>query len=99
MVSGGYPPAHVGAVSRSPERLVLFSMPDGRRRTCRVCGAHDSEVGPISWRGKCSTCGPAIFEANCDDLHYHRGPYLLKWRRGVAASVGALLVDDVLDAE
>jgi hypothetical protein len=63
-----------------------------------VCGAHDSEVGPISWRGKCGVCGPAIFEANCDDLHYHRGPHFLEWRRAMALSVGALLIDDVLDA-
>ena len=81
---------------RVPDGLVLLSMPDGRRRTCQVCGRRDSEVGPISWRGKCGECGPAIFHANADDLHYHRGPYLLKWRRGMARSVGALLVDDVL---
>jgi len=50
----------------------------------------------ISWRGKCGECGPAIHEANNDDLHYHRGPYFMHWRRATAASVGAVLVDDVL---
>jgi hypothetical protein len=97
--SGGYPSAHIAPVSWLTDGLVLFSMPDGRRRTCRVCGVHDSEAGPISWRGKCSVCGPAIFEANCDDLHYHRGPHFLEWRRAMALSVGALLIDDVLDNE
>ncbi len=71
-------------------------MPSRTRVRCRVCGQHEAEVGAISWRGKCGECGKAIFEANLDDLHYHRGPYLLHWRRGMATSVGAVLVDDVL---
>jgi len=32
-------------------------------------------------------------------LHYHRGDYFTQWRRAMAASVGGVLVDDVLDAE
>lgn len=63
---------------------------------CQVCRRHESEVGPISWRGKCGECGKRIANQAADDLHYHQGPYLLAWRRGMAKSVGALLVDDVL---
>jgi len=99
MVSGVPLSAPTDGVGRLTEGLVLFSMPDGRRRTCRVCRGHERDVGPISWRGKCGVCGPAIFEAQIDDLHYHRGPYFLAWRRAMAASVGALLVDDILDGE
>lgn len=31
-----------------------------------------------------------------DDLHYHRGPWFEHWRRQMALSVGALLVDDLI---
>ena len=66
------------------------------RVRCRVCGKHQSEVGPISWRGKCGKCGPRLAEQANDDMHYHQGPVFEHWRRRMAASVGALLVDDVL---
>ncbi len=69
-------------------------MPDGRRRTCRVCGRHETEVGPISWRGKCGECGPKLAHAAADDLHYHQGPKFEKWRQRVAASVGAVIPDE-----
>jgi hypothetical protein len=32
-------------------------------------------------------------------MHYHTGPYFKHWRRAMAASVGGVLVDDLLDAE
>jgi len=34
-----------------------------------------------------------------DDMHYHRGPYFLLWRRAMASSVGGVLVDDLRAAE
>jgi hypothetical protein len=74
-------------------------MPQHARATCRNCSRHKSEVGPISWRGYCGECGPALQDARLDDLHHHRGPYFKAWRRSMAASVGGVLVDDVLDAE
>lgn len=70
-------------------------MARGNRATCRCCGKHKSEVGEISWAGYCGTCGPAIREAQNDDMHYHRGPYLLQWRRATATSVGAILLEDL----
>lgn len=66
------------------------------RATCRVCGKHAREVGPISWAGYCSVHGPQVRDQANDDMHYHRGPYFDHWRRRMAASVGAVLVDDVL---
>lgn len=71
-------------------------MPDGRRVTCRICGRHANEAGAISWRGKCSECAERIELEALDDLHYHRGPVFAQWRRSVAASVGGVLLDDVL---
>ena len=71
-------------------------MPDGRRVNCMVCGKHRDEVGPISWRGKCGACGPRLAEEAADALHYHRGPIFTLWRQRIAASVGGVLIDDVL---
>lgn len=30
-------------------------------------------------------------------MRYHRGPHFKAWRRAMAASVGGVLIDDVLD--
>ena len=70
-------------------------MPDGRRVKCKRCGKHANTVGPISWRGFCGVCGPLLAEQAADDLHYHRGPVFALWRERLAASVGAVLVDDL----
>jgi len=73
-------------------------MPDGRRVTCRHCGRHAREVGPISWRGKCGDCGTLLATLAMDDLHYHQGPIFKRWRQRSAAALGAVLLDD-LDPE
>ena len=73
-------------------------MPDYRRRNCRACKKHDSECGPISWRGLCGECGPRLSNENADALHFMRGPEVLRWRRGLAASVGAILPEDQKDS-
>jgi|GraSoiStandDraft_46_1057282.scaffolds.fasta_scaffold1835845_1 predicted amidophosphoribosyltransferase len=70
-------------------------MPDARRTTCQNCREHADKVGPISWRGYCAVCGPELAQAAASDLHYHRGPKFERWRLRLAASVGAVLVDDV----
>ena len=74
-------------------------MGDRRRACCRRCRRHRSEVGEISWAGYCIVCGVATRDEANDDMHYHRGPYFLHWRRAMAASVGGVLVDDVLSSE
>jgi hypothetical protein len=70
-------------------------MPDGRRKNCQSCGKHADVVGPISWRGKCGACGPRLAIEAADDLHFHRGPVFNLWRQRIAASVGAVILDDV----
>ena len=55
-----------------------------------------SEVGAISWGGYCIECGKELHVQNNTDLHEHHGPFFDHWRRQMAASVGGLLIDDVL---
>ena len=69
-------------------------MPDKRRRNCGRCGGHDSEVGPISWRGKCLQCGLEAEREAIIQLAYHDGPVFQKWRVGMAGCVGAVVVSD-----
>lgn len=70
-------------------------MADRRRAKCKRCRASASDCGPISWSGYCGRCGPEVFVANNDDLHNHAGPYFDHWRRAMAASVGAVLLDEL----
>ncbi len=66
---------------------------------CRHCGAHRDDGASISNRGYCSKCGPEVRERANDEMHYHTGEYFKRWRRAMAASVGGVLVDDILEAE
>lgn len=70
-------------------------MADNRRRTCRTCGGHHTEVGPISWAGNCESCGMLKLERNVLSLNSRSGEAFKEWRRSVAASVGAVLLDDL----
>lgn len=74
-------------------------MPDYRRQVCRPnkggCGRKAWECGPISWRGLCTECSHRNVHENCDALHTMTGPLVVRWRRGVAGSVGAVLLDDL----
>jgi hypothetical protein len=71
----------------------------GKRRTavCRGCGKRRGEVTSLSWEGLCLTCGIQRLEENIWGLHLHEGDALKRWRRGMAASVGAILLDDLPD--
>jgi len=70
-------------------------MPDARRAKCQNCGKHRDDVGPLSWRGYCGPCGVALNRAASSDLHYHEGPKFQRWRAGMAASVGGVLLDEL----
>ena len=48
-------------------------MPDVRPRRCKVCHRPSSEVGEISWRGKCNACGQERMHANNDSIHEGHG--------------------------
>lgn len=74
-------------------------MGDVRRARCKECHKHRDEVGVLSWRGYCGPCGKHLATQAAAHLHYHEGEKFTDWRRGMAASVGAVLVDDILNAE
>lgn len=77
-------------------------MPDYRRQTCRGCGGHSSEVGPISWGGLCLDCGKANVKTAIDEMAAHSGPTFARWRAGVILAAGGSLPEKLsarLDAE
>jgi hypothetical protein len=70
-------------------------MPKGYPRTsCKHCGRPVAECGPLSKRGLCADDTKARMDANLLCLVTHSGPYFDHWRAAMAASVGAVLVDD-----
>lgn len=70
-------------------------MPRIDLKTCRHCGRHSDECGAISHTRSCADCARARLYENMDGIHLHTGPAMLRWRRSVAASVGAVLLDDL----
>ena len=75
-------------------------MPTSRHYAkCKRCGARRDDGASLTKRGYCMPCAKLVHEQQTDDLHYHKGEYFKQWRRSMAASVGGVLVDDVLDAE
>lgn len=51
----------------------------------------------MSATGRCAACGRAAVEENIAGIHYHRGPAFDRWRAGMAASVGAVFVDNATE--
>ena len=64
-------------------------------KTCKACGKHASEVGPLSHTRLCGPCGIDRETRNIVELAEHNGPYFQYWRARIAASVGAVLLDDL----
>lgn len=62
--------------------------------TCKRCERHVDECGPLSARYLCQECGEGALIGNRRHLIAHTGEFFHRWRRGVAASVGAILVDE-----
>jgi hypothetical protein len=53
----------------------------------------------MSWTGKCGPCGERVMLENARDISNHSGPGFERWRRGMAASVGAPLLEDLTNPE
>jgi hypothetical protein len=70
-------------------------MPRLDYKTCKGCGKHADEVGPLSWTRQCADCGKARLIENVDGLHDHTGEALQRWRRGMVACAGGVLLDDL----
>ena len=62
---------------------------------CKVCDRHVDECGPLSLAYLCARCGSERWLENHSQLKAHSGPWFDHWRRRVAASVGALPLDDL----
>lgn len=72
-------------------------MPRMDYKTCKNCGRPSSEVGLLSWTRLCEVCSYTRLTENVIGLHTKTGEPLKRWRRGMAASVGAVLLDDYRD--
>jgi hypothetical protein len=72
-------------------------MPKLTYKTCRECGRHTDEAGPLSHTRLCEVCSYNLLTENVIGLATRSGPALARWRRGMAASVGAVLLDDYRD--
>lgn len=70
-------------------------MPRLAYKRCRKCKRSSGEVGELSWTRQCAYCGDSALVENVASMVAHRGPGFEKWRRSMAASVGAVLLDDV----
>lgn len=69
--------------------------PRHQYQSCKVCGISRDVAGHITGTGKCLSCATDIETANIMQLRDHAGPYFHHWRQRLAASVGAVLVDDL----
>jgi len=70
-------------------------MPRPDYKTCRECGKHSVEVGPLSHTRLCRNCAERLNEANYDQVQARSGPLFHHWRARTAASIGAVLLDDL----
>jgi hypothetical protein len=68
-------------------------MPKAGYKWCKGCGKHTNEVGPLSHTRLCVPCGKARLAAAIVEQKQHRGPTFQHWRRQIAASVGAVVLD------
>lgn len=68
-------------------------MPHWHPSSCRACGRHKSQAGPISGTGLCQPCGLERMEENLEQLVAHNGPRFTHWRQRLAASLGAIPLD------
>ena len=69
-------------------------MPRLDYRRCRNCGGHATEVGVLSHTRLCAKCSSELLAENVLGLHTMSNPARDRWRRGMAASVGAVLLDE-----
>jgi len=72
-------------------------MPGGRPKivNCRNCGELQ-DPDDLSWTKLCTRCGQELRDENARGIAAHSGPAFDRWRRAMAASVGGVLLDDVM---
>lgn len=72
-------------------------MPRLDYKNCRACGGHVSEVGLLSHTRLCRTCAIGNVSANIVGMKLKTEPALARWRKGMVASVGGVLLDDTAE--
>lgn len=65
--------------------------------SCRGCDAKASDDVHISATGLCPECGDARLRENVTGLKTMSGEVARRWRHGMAACVGGVLLDDARD--
>jgi len=81
--------------AREGSCTITFEMPKGYPRTgCRGCGRTFAEIGSVSKRGLCQSCGEARRNLNLACLVTHQGPYFDHWRRRSLAALGVIVLDE-----
>jgi len=65
-------------------------------KRCKGCGRTRDVCGTLSHTRLCADCAESRVTENVIGLHTMSGPAVVRWRRGMAAAVGGVLVDDVL---
>lgn len=72
-------------------------MPRDDLKTCRGCGSHVDECGPLSHSRLCVECGVTRSAQALEQMVSHDGPVFQHWRARIAASVGAVLSERQTD--
>lgn len=54
-----------------------------KNATCRRCGEHRDDVGPLSYNGLCATCGVGTAADTMRQMAAKQGPKYDAYRRGV----------------
>lgn len=62
---------------------------------CKNCKGHRDEVGTMSWTRLCLTCGLELQADNIEGMATGRTRERQRWRRALALSIGAVLLDDL----
>ena len=63
-------------------------------KSCRHCGVKQADGFSISATGQCEPCSERVLLDNIEQMAARSGPNFERWRRRMAASVGAILPDD-----
>lgn len=58
-----------------------------------TCGRRDTEVGVISWRGNCETCGIERMVQATYELRDRRGPMFRRWQARLIEGVQRAALD------
>jgi len=69
-------------------------MPRLNYKWCKECNGHVTEVGVLSHNRLCAVCSDKRRRSAALSMSAHSGPEFEKWRRSMAACVGASFSDD-----